>query len=126
MTVFFAVADHNKRSLPGVTVTDKYPNGCVDCHKAFSDKDYRPKMGLDKIDGHSEMDAIARNLPRDCMKCHKADSSIGYLGDIAHRDHYRKPSKNVFIIVYEGDCLNCHGIDHESGRTTLKDRPGNR
>ena len=125
MTVSFAVADNNKPSLPGVTVTDKHPNGCVDCHKAFGDKDYRLKMGLAKIEGHTEMDTIVKNLPQDCMKCHKADSSTGYLGDIAHRDHYGNPSKNVFIIVYKGDCLNCHGIDPESGKTTLKDGPKN-
>ena len=80
MTVSFAVADNNKRSLPGVTVTDKHPNGCVDCHKASGNKDYRLKMGLAEIAGHSEMDTIVKNLPRDCMKCHKAESAIGYLG----------------------------------------------
>lgn len=125
ITVPFAVADNNKPALPGVTVTDKYPNGCVDCHKSLGDKDYRLKMGLAKIEGHTEMDTIVKNVPQDCMKCHKADSSTGYLGDIVHRDHYRNPSKNVFIIVYKGDCLNCHGIDPESGKTTLKDGPKN-
>ncbi len=125
MTEPFAVADNNKRYLPGVTVTDKHPNGRVDCHKAFDDRDYRLKMGLAKIDGHSEMETIVKNLPQDCMKCHNAYSSIGYLGDIVHRDHYRKPSKNVFVIVYKGDCLNCHSIDPESGKTTLKYGPKN-
>jgi hypothetical protein len=125
MAVPFAIAGSNKPSLPGVKVTDKYPNGCVDCHKALGDKDYRLKKGLAKIEGHTGMDTIVENLPRDCMKCHKADASAGYLGDIAHRDHYSNPSENDFIIVYEGDCLNCHGIDPESGKTTLKDGPKN-
>jgi hypothetical protein len=116
-----AVTDSNKPALPGVTVTDKYPDGCVDCHKTIGDKDYRLKTGLVRIGGHSEMATIVRNLPRDCMKCHKVDSPAGYLGDIAHRDHYRNPSENDFVIVYKGDCLHCHGIDLESGKTTLKD-----
>ena len=40
-----AVTEYSEKQT-GVTVTDKHPNGCVGCHKAIGDKDYRLKMGL--------------------------------------------------------------------------------
>ena len=125
MTVFFVAADNNKPFLPGVTVTDEHPNGCVDCHKVSGSNDYRLNVSLAEIEGHPKIDAIVKNLPQDCMMCHKAGTTAGPLSDIAHRNHYSNPANNAFITTYKGACLNCHSINPGSGKMALKSGPKN-
>ncbi|UCF99054.1 MAG: hypothetical protein JSV89_05825 [Spirochaetaceae bacterium] len=125
ITVFLVAADNNKPFLPGVTVKDEHPNGCVDCHKASGGDDYRLNVELANMSGHPKIDAIVKNLPQDCLMCHKAGTKAGPLNDITHKDHYRNPSENVFVTVYQGACLNCHSVDPNSGKMAVKSGPKN-
>ena len=121
-----ASANEAKPSLPGLTVADQYPKGCVDCHKAFGGKDFRLNRGLAAIEGHDDMgDDVIRNVPQDCMKCHTDGGDAEPLGDSLHRIHFGNPDKNVFVVHQQGNCLYCHHINPESGEMTIKSGPRN-
>jgi hypothetical protein len=71
-TVFLVAADNNKPFLPGITVPDEHPNGCVDCHKVSGGNDHRLNVELADVDGHPKIDAIVKNVPQDCLMCQGA------------------------------------------------------
>lgn len=123
--LFLVASDGNKPFLPGVTVTDEHPNGCVDCHKVSGDNDYRLNVELANIEGHPKIDAIVKNAPQDCLMCHKEGAKAGPLSNIVHRDHYRNPNDNHFVSFYQGACLNCHSVSPGSGKMTVKNGPKN-
>jgi hypothetical protein len=125
MTVFLVAADDNKPFLPGITVTDEHPNGCVDCHKASGGNDYRMNVELANVEGHPKVDAIVKNVPQDCLMCHKEGAKAGALNNIVHRDHYRNANDNHFVSFYQGACLNCHSVNPDSGEMTVKGGPKN-
>lgn len=125
ITVFLVAADNNKPFLPGVTIADEHPNGCVDCHKISGDDDYRLNVELANLDGHPKIDAIVKNVPQDCLMCHKEGAKAGPLNLITHKDHYRNPNDNAFIKYYQGACLNCHSVSPGSGKMAIKSGPKN-
>jgi hypothetical protein len=125
ITVFLVAADNNKPFLPGVTIADEHPNGCVDCHKISGDNDYRLNVELANLDGHPKIDAIVKNVPQDCLMCHKEGAKAGPLNLITHKDHYRNPNDNSFIKYYQGACLNCHSVSPGSGKMAIKSGPKN-
>ena len=124
-TVFLVAADNNKPYLPGVTVTDEHPGGCVDCHKVSGNDDYRLNVELANLSGHPKIDAIVKNVPQDCLMCHKEGAKAGPLNLITHRDHYHNPGDNAFINFYQGACLNCHSVSPGSGKMAVKSGPKN-
>ncbi len=123
--LFLVAADNNKPILPGVTVTDEHPNGCVDCHKLSGGDDHRLNVELAKLSGHPKVDAIVKNLPQDCLMCHKEGAKAGALNLITHRDHSRNPGDNHFVTAYQGACLNCHSVNPDSGEMIVKSGPKN-
>lgn len=125
MTVFLVAADNDKPFLPGVTVTDDHPNGCVDCHTVSGGNDYRLNAELAKVEGHPKIDAIVKNVPQDCLMCHKEGTKAGPLNLITHKDHYRNPADNAFVTHYKGACLNCHSVSPGSGKMAVKNGPKN-
>ena len=56
--------------LPGVTVEDDHPNGCVDCHQQTDDADYRLNVELKALEGHPDISAMMKTVPADCAMCH--------------------------------------------------------
>jgi len=124
-TLFLVAADNNKPFLPGVTVTDEHPNGCVDCHKVSGGNDYRLNAELANVEGHPQVDAIVKNVPQDCLMCHKEGTKAGPLNLITHKYHYRNPNDNHFVSYYQGACLNCHSVSPGSGKMTVKSGPKN-
>lgn len=125
VTVFLVAADNDKPFLPGLTVTDEHPNGCVDCHKVSGDNDYRLNVELANLDGHPKIDAIVKNVPQDCLMCHKEGANAGPLNLITHKDHYRNPNDNAFVLHYKGACLHCHSVSPGSGKMAIKSGPKN-
>lgn len=124
--LIFVAADNDKPFLPGVTVADEHPNGCVNCHTlAGEGGDYRLNVELANVEGHPKIDAIVKTVPNDCLMCHKQGTTAGPLNLITHRDHYRNPNDNAFIRVYQGACLNCHRVNPGSGVMTVKSGPKN-
>ena len=125
-TLFLVAADNNKPFLPGVTVKDEHPNGCIDCHKNQGEgRDYRLNVEVANVDGHPKIDSIVKKVPNDCLMCHKEGAKAGPLNLITHKDHYRNPSENHFIAYYQGACLNCHSVDTASGVMSIKSGPKN-
>ena len=115
-----------KAFLPGLTVADEHPNGCVDCHKdQGAGKDYRLNVSLAKITGHPKIDALVKKLPDSCAICHKAAGKVSPLDIIMHKVHYQDFEKNPFVQVYQGACLNCHQLDAASGKLTMKSSANN-
>jgi hypothetical protein len=124
--LFLVAADNNKPFLPGITVTDEHPNGCVDCHKNQGEgRDYRLNAELAKVSGHPKIDSIVKTVPDDCLKCHREGTKAGPLNLITHKDHYRNAAENSFIKFYQGACLNCHSVDTATGVMTVKSGPKN-
>ena len=114
-------ADNAKPYLPGITVTDDHPNGCVDCHKNQGEgKDYRLNVSLAQTGEHPKIDAIVKKLPQDCMMCHKEGGKVAALNLMLHKAHYEKASESAFIQFYQGACLNCHKLDAASGKMSIK------
>jgi hypothetical protein len=124
-TVFLVAADNNKPYLPGITVADEYPNGCVDCHKVSGENDYRLNVELAELDGHPKIDAIVKTVPQDCLMCHKEGANAGALHLITHEGHYHNPGDNAFVKFYQGACLQCHSVNPGSGKMGIKNGPKN-
>lgn len=118
-----AVAD--SPFLPGITVADEHPQGCIDCHKDLGGgRDHRLNVSL-KADGHVDITAIVKTVPNDCGMCHREGVAAGPLNQRAHQVHYQDPDDNVFVKNYQGACLNCHKLDVASGTMTMKSGPKN-
>jgi hypothetical protein len=112
--------------LPGITVTDEHPNGCVDCHKSQGEgQDFRLNVSLAKLGKHPKIDAIVKKLPEDCMMCHKEGGKVAALNIMLHKAHYEKGAESPFIKFYQGACLNCHKLDAASGKMSVKSGPKN-
>lgn len=111
--------------LPGITVEDPKPEGCVDCHKPRPDigRDFRLSVELQEIEGHPDISGMvaSQEIPVLCTTCHTADFLP--LSNIAHKKHFEfeeDPLENHFISSYQGQCLYCHALDPETGEMTVK------
>jgi hypothetical protein len=112
--------------LPGITVKDPYPNGCVDCHiDQGGGKDSRVMAELAKINAHPKVDKIVKTVPKDCLICHKAGPKPPVFSQAMHLVHFQKPSENAFVTAYKGACLNCHTLDLSTGVMSVKSGPKN-
>jgi hypothetical protein len=110
-----------KPFLPGLTVADEHPNGCVDCHKNQGEgKDYRLNVSLAQVEGHPKIDAIVKQVPEGCLVCHKEGGKVSALNIMLHKAHYEKGAENPFVQFYQGACLNCHKLDAASGKMSVK------
>ena len=113
-------------ALPGITVDDDHPNGCVDCHvKVNDERDYRLNVGLKQIAKHPPIDKMVKKVPDDCMKCHKEGSKAGAMSDVLHKSHFSKGKESHFVSNYSGECLHCHSIDLGTGVMGVKSGPSN-
>ena len=111
--------------LPGITVKDPYPNGCVSCHVQKGGKDYRLPVLLSKIEGHPKIDKIVKTAPNDCSKCHKKGTKAGLINLAIHRMHFQNPKENHFIAIYKGNCLSCHKLNLQTYEMEMKSGKAN-
>jgi hypothetical protein len=118
-TAAFA-ADPPKAYLPGLTVDDEAPNGCVSCHKGQRNL----KAMLDALD-HRDMGDKIKVVPDDCKACHEDDDELEALGAVSHSMHYARGSKSDFVLKHGGSCLNCHALSTGTGEVTVKSGPKN-
>jgi mono/diheme cytochrome c family protein len=119
-------ADASSVFLPGITVKDEHPNGCVDCHKN-ADKDYRLNVALTQIKGHPNIAKVVKKVPDGCAMCHKAGGSgkAPALANVVHEFHYKDAAKNAFVTYYQGACLNCHQLNVDNGEMKVKSGAAN-
>ena len=111
--------------LPGITIEDAHPQGCVDCHVDAEENDYRLNVGLKGIEGHPDITNIVKNVPQDCTMCHKASVPAGALAEAVHKAHFADPDENHFIAYYKGQCLECHALNTSTGVMSNKSGPKN-
>ncbi len=111
--------------LPGITVEDAKPQGCVDCHKPRPDieRDFRLSIELQELEGHPDISGMvaSQEIPGLCMSCHT--ESFKPLSAIVHKKHFEfeeDPLENHFISSYQGQCLYCHALDLETGEMAVK------
>ncbi len=114
-------ADNAKPAIPGITVNDDRPNGCIDCHKKVSDaKDYSLPAeikGMAKEGKHPDVASMIKG-PATCLTCH-SDKSKNPLGNVLHKAHLTGDS-NHFVASYGAQCMNCHGLDKATGKMDVK------
>jgi hypothetical protein len=113
-------ADPPKAFLPGLTVPDESPQGCISCHTGKR----TVKAMLDALD-HRDMGDKIRIVPDDCKSCHEDDKDLEALGPVAHSMHYARGSKSEFVVKHGGSCLNCHALATGTGEVTVKSAPKN-
>lgn len=113
-------------ALSGITIEDKHPNGCVDCHTQMGDQDYRLNAGLKNNPEHPDIDEVTDIVPESCKMCHQDGVEAGAMNLISHKVHYHKPpAENHFIKYYQGECLSCHQLNSSTGQMTVKNGPKN-
>ncbi|GEM_PF-1350313 len=124
-------------AIPGITVEDDHPNGCVNCHRERPDigRDFRlstyieewategtpeeilelaqaawPEASLSgKHPNVAEMTAT-RELPTACMTCHSEEGDKP-LSSYLHLQHFAGGAENHFVTLYGGYCTQCHSVD---------------
>lgn len=142
--------------IPGLTINDDHPNGCVDCHKNYPEykMDVRfstlikkwAKDGADKelveiakatkpknieITGkHPDISELIKEkgtkVPTVCLGCHSKSSDVASsFSKMIHLVHLTTEKnftgdENHFLMNYKGFCTNCHAMDKETGRISLK------
>ena len=127
------------RQIPGITATDAFPKGCVDCHLAGKDGDMRistlmakwatavpePLLGktraasadASKIKGkHPALPNVKTNIPQTCLGCHKKGSTIAPpFAQLLHTIHLVGGAQNKFVTMFQGECTHCHKLDQKTG-----------
>ncbi|MFQ5834507.1 MAG: cytochrome c3 family protein [bacterium] len=134
--------------IPGITVEDAKPQGCVDCHRKVSpERDYRltvhaeewtkevPSELLKKAQAaappgvtmkgkHPEIGAVITTIPKDCLTCHSEQTAktIGAppFVRLLHLIHLVGGEENHFVTNYQGQCTHCHSLNKATGEWTIK------
>jgi len=131
--------------MPGLTVEDRFPRGCVDCHinmpqinqderlsSVMSNwtlqvppeilKKTRLVVGNDKpLKGrHPRSDQMFQAIPRNCLNCHENGSgSIVPIIPLIHLIHLSGGEKNHYLSLFEGQCTHCHKLEPNTGTMTV-------
>ncbi len=124
--------------IPGLTVDDKHPNACVDCHVNMV------KMKMDvrlstllkkkvsagllkkaqaaapegvKLKGkHPKVKVAGKQVPKSCLGCHKETSKKAPpFARLMHQIHLIGGKDNHFMTIYQGQCTECHKLDKSTG-----------
>lgn len=131
------------RAIPGVTVPDQFPRGCVDCHVD------RPDIGMDvristlmgqwqvevppallaKVRAFAPAGSVPKGvhpklagsvaemqIPGGCLKCHTSTAkSAPPFGRLLHGLHFVGGERNHFLAMFQGECTHCHKLDAATG-----------
>ena len=131
--------------IPGITVEDKVPNGCVGCHKNRPERkkdgrltttlkkwgeEVKPKrlemaqatMPPDaKLKGkHPDVQKLVHVIPDDCLMCHrKGSKTVPPFASLLHAIHLTGGKDNHFIVSAGGHCGHCHKLNKKTGEWSL-------
>ncbi|MGZ4808036.1 MAG: hypothetical protein ACXVJT_19030 [Thermoanaerobaculia bacterium] len=128
LLVSLGAAADSARKIPGITVKDVFPRGCVDCHTAkagqpatiaslLSDpkavskiQQFVPKNYALK-GKHPPVTAL-KDVPGACIKCHAAMSKVAPpFAPMIHGMHLTGGDANTFLTKFDGECTHCHKFD---------------
>lgn len=139
------------RKIPGITATDAFAGGCVDCHvlkppgttidarlstqlKGWTSGKVDAAL-LAKVQGtapaglklkgkHPAAEDALDDVPAACAECHTADSKKAPpLAAMVHRIHLVGAEKNKFLLVYQGECTHCHKMNAATGAWSMPSGP---
>jgi len=123
-------------AIPGITVEDDHPNGCVNCHRERPDigRDFRLSTYIEEwaTEGASEEIielaqaawpeasltgkhpnvagmVATQEIPGVCVTCH-AEGSDKPLDRYLHLQHFYGGAENHFVTLYGGYCTQCHTV----------------
>jgi hypothetical protein len=128
------------RSIPGINAPDKFPKGCVSCHKNYPDQkmDARlstiltawseavdPKIlakvqpvapeGVTFKGKHPFKVTSETSMPEACNKCHGKMKNAPALSSLLHVIHLIGDKDNHFMTDFQGECTSCHKLDPQKG-----------
>jgi cytochrome c553 len=129
------------RKIPGLTIEDKFPNGCVDCHINMPDvkQDERISTLMSKWNKNVETkllkkaQAVAqagvalkgihppapeslKDIPAACITCHsKKTGTAPPLAALLHVIHLTGGDDNHFLTIFQGECTYCHKMNVATG-----------
>jgi len=130
------------RDIPGITADDMFPQGCVDCHLNFTDKnmDTRISTSLAKWEEGAESKLLEKaqaatpketiltgrhpaakeslaDIPKACIECHKSMSpNAPVFSQMVHLIHLMGGRDNHYMTIFRGECTYCHKLDPASGK----------
>ncbi len=137
--------------IPGLTVEDRFPRGCVDCHINLPElgQDERlssimahwveqvPPELLEKAANVADSGAslkgrhplptgMFRSVPETCLDCHeKGPGAVVPLVPLIHRIHLSDREENHFMTIFQGHCTHCHKFDPGTGVVSVPSAPEN-
>jgi len=138
--------------IPGLTVEDPFPRGCVDCHidrpEAQMDVRISTRMrtwseqveakvlervqaimtGTAKLSGrHPRLSEESyQDIPANCMQCHSAaQNSVPRMGPMLHALHLIGAQENHFFTLFGGECTHCHKFEANTGTWSIPSGPEN-
>lgn len=137
-------APPSARAIPGLTSTDAFPTGCVDCHvRQTAGTDARISTLLGQWNGKIEPRRLAamqvaapkgvtlkgkhppvasglKDIPASCAKCHTKDSkSVPPLAQVMHAIHLLRGEQNTFLTKFSGECTHCHKLNKTAATWSL-------
>ena len=135
-------------AIPGLTVEDRFPRACVDCHIVVPDSGMDERLSTKlraeqfnptqlarirailpdpmKITGrHPRLpDPIFRNVPAGCLTCHRDNqANLPSLAPMIHAIHLTGGSENHYLTLFGGQCTNCHKFNATNGRWSIPSGP---
>lgn len=141
--------DTASRAVPGISAPDPFPNGCVDCHASYPDRDLdvrlstflarwrqgiEPRLlamaqavspvGVELQGRHPDAADSLASIPDACSSCHEQDPERAPpFAPLLHAIHLTGGSQNHFISEFNGECTFCHKLDQETGRWSIPSAP---
>ena len=137
------------RKIPGLTIKDKFPKGCVDCHINMPDikQDERistlmskwnknvetkllkkaqavSKAGVTLKGIHPPASESLKDIPAACITCHsKRTETAPPLTALLHAIHLTGGDDNHFLTIFQGECTHCHKMNVIKGDWTVPNAP---
>ncbi len=133
------------RKIPGLTIKDAYPQGCVDCHVNRPDMpaplSVRIKQWSEKVDPKLLAQAKAsapkgvtlkgkhlavpvKDVPGACLKCHGKGSKMAPpFATMLHAIHLTGSDGNPFLTTFQGECTHCHKLNTATGEWSMPSGP---
>ena len=137
------------RKIPGLTMEDKFPKGCVDCHINMPDINQDERIStlmsrwyknagaklLDKAKAvtqsgiglkgiHPPASESLKDIPAACIACHsEKDSKAPPLVPLLHSIHLTGGEDNHFLTIFQGECTHCHKMDPGKGIWSTPSNP---
>jgi hypothetical protein len=135
LIIAVAASAEPARKIPGITVKDVYPHGCVDCHTgkagmpatianllASSNAAAKAKafVGTFALKGKHPPITSVKEIPAGCTKCHVAAGKFAPpLPPMMHGVHLTGGDANAFLNTFGGECTHCHKFNSATGQWSM-------